>query len=81
LSRRAGKFPPTLPGIKEKADPPLSALGPSWCQIWCQNQAIFPVFPDFAGPFAVNNLAIFQFHGMEEVVGSIPTRSTILSTT
>jgi hypothetical protein len=27
-------------------------------------------------PFAVNNLDIFHFHGMEEVVGSIPTRST-----
>src|SRR5438105_233730 len=29
--------------------------------------------------FAVNNLGICQFHGMEEVVGSIPTRSTIFN--
>ena|SRR5208282_2314413 len=28
-------------------------------------------------PCAVNNLHVFQFHGMEEVVGSIPTRSTV----
>jgi hypothetical protein len=30
----------------------------------------FPTSPVLL-PFAVNNLAIFQFHGMEEVVGSI----------
>jgi hypothetical protein len=35
-----------------------------------------PASPVFS-PFAVNNLCIFHFHGMEEVVGSIPTRSTI----
>jgi len=64
-----------------KADPALSALGPGWCQIWCQNRAIFPVFSVFTGfiTFAVNNLPIFQFHGTEEVVGSIPTRSTIFN--
>ena len=45
---------------------------------WCQNAPIWPVFP--ANPIfkciAVNNLCIVKFHGMEEVVGSIPTRST-----
>jgi hypothetical protein len=45
---------------------------------WCQNAPIWPVFP--AHPtfkyIAVNNLQFRQFHGMEEVVGSIPTRST-----
>jgi hypothetical protein len=39
-----------------------------------------PTLPVFL-PFAVNNLGIFHFHGMEEVVGSIPTRSTIFSIT
>src|SRR5436190_9523867 len=29
-----------------------------------------------SSPFTVNNLPIFHFYGMEEVVGSIPTRST-----
>jgi hypothetical protein len=40
-------------GKMKKADPPLSALGPIWCQIWCQNRAIFPVFTDFTGFFAL----------------------------
>jgi len=67
----------------KKADPPLISPGPIWCQIWCQIRAILSAFSDFAGflPFAVNNLCISHFHGMEEVVGSIPTRSTILSVT
>jgi hypothetical protein len=42
-------------------------------QRFCRLSPTSPVF----SPFAVNNLGIFHFHGMEEVVGSIPTRSTI----
>jgi hypothetical protein len=49
-----------------------------WCQVWCQIDRFFWFFgprPSFK-PFAVNNLHVLHFHGMEEVVGSIPTRST-----
>ena len=49
------------------ADPPLSALGPNWCQTWCQNQAIFPVFSGFADFLALcrQQLAYFPvpWHG------------------
>jgi len=34
-----------------------------------------PVLPT-SNHFAVNNLRFLQFHGMEEVIGSIPIRST-----
>ena len=34
-----------------------------------------PVFPVY-NCLAVNNLAFWRFHGMEEVIGSIPIRST-----
>ena len=45
---------------------------------WCQDAPIWPVFPTnpIFNYLAVNNLQIVEFHGMEEVVGSIPTRST-----
>jgi len=48
-----------------------------------KTERFFRFFTDFTGFFAfyVNNLPIFHFYGMEEVVGSIPTRSTIFSTT
>jgi hypothetical protein len=42
-----------------------------------------PVLPTIPArkSFAVNTDLPWYFHGMEEVVGSIPTRSTIFSTT
>jgi hypothetical protein len=45
---------------------------------WCQRGAILPVLPVLptSNHFAVNNLRFLQFHGMEEVIGSIPIRST-----
>jgi hypothetical protein len=45
---------------------------------WCQTAPILPVFPIHTvdNHLSVNNLRSCQFHGMEEVVGSIPTRST-----
>jgi hypothetical protein len=70
------------------ADPPLSALRPNlvsifWCQFWCQTRQFFrllPVPPVFK-TLATTNLPYLNFHGMEEVVGSILTRSTIFSST
>jgi hypothetical protein len=45
---------------------------------WCQTVPIVPVFPTqpVYNHLSVNNLVFFQFHGMEEVIGSIPIRST-----
>jgi hypothetical protein len=50
---------------------------------WCQTVPIVPVFPTqpVYNHLSVNNLVFFQFHGMEEVIGSIPIRSTNKSTT
>jgi hypothetical protein len=44
---------------------------------WCQRGAISPVLPVLptSNHFAVNNLRFLQY-GMEEVIGSIPIRST-----
>jgi hypothetical protein len=36
---------------------------------------VLPTGPVYK-PFAVNNLMFVSFHGMEEVIGSIPIRST-----
>jgi hypothetical protein len=38
-------------------------------------QRFLPTRPTLKA-FAVSNILFFEFHGMEEVVGSIPTRST-----
>jgi hypothetical protein len=45
--------------------------------IWCQippRRPIFTVLPVF-NSLSVNNLGFQDFHGMEEVIGSIPIRS------
>jgi len=50
----------------------------SLCQSLCQRpprRPVLPVFPTYKA-FAVNNLRFSSFHGMEEVIGSIPIRST-----
>ncbi len=70
----------------KRADPPLPARTHSlthriWCQLGVKRRQlllILPVLPIFLA-FTVNNLAFIAFHGMEEVVGSIPTRSTIFT--
>jgi hypothetical protein len=55
-----------------------AAHGPeSWCQIGVEGRlkagyAVLPVY----NCFAVNNLDFCYFHSMEEVIGSIPIRST-----
>jgi len=63
-----GSWPATtqLPGLK------------SLCQSLCQRPPIGPVLPIFtvANCLYVNNLAFWRYHGMEEVTGSIPVRST-----
>ena len=45
---------------------------------WCQTAPILPVLPTqpVYNQLSVNNLRFLQFHGMEEVIGSIPIRST-----
>jgi hypothetical protein len=45
---------------------------------WCQRAPIMPVFPTHSSSnhLSVNNLRFRDFHGMEEVIGSIPIRST-----
>jgi hypothetical protein len=50
---------------------------------WCQNTAIFAVSAGSADFFGLyrQQFTYFCIHGMEEVVGSIPTRSTMFSTT
>ena len=50
----------------------------SLCQSLCQRRPIGPVLPVLPSSnyIAVNNLAFLDFHGMEEVIGSIPIRST-----
>ena len=50
----------------------------SLCQSLCQRPPRRPVLPAFptSKAFAVNNLHFPSFHGMEEVIGSIPIRST-----
>jgi|SRR5215469_3115467 len=56
-------------------------------RLYLLGQALLPPYTSvivIAGSFkyfAGNKLRIRSFHGMEEVVGSIPTRSTIFSTT
>src|SRR5579863_5476166 len=50
----------------------------SLCQSLCQRPPIGPILPvsTVYNCLSVNNLAFWRHHGMEEVVGSIPTRST-----
>ena len=45
---------------------------------WCQRPPIGPVLPVLPSnnPLSVNYLGFWYFHGMEEVIGSIPIRST-----
>ena len=68
------------------ADPTRSARWPAWVNLaanWQQIAPIVPVLPTQPTHkcCAVNNMPFYSFHGMEEVVGSIPTRSTIESKT
>ena len=46
--------------------------------IWCQSAPTVPVWPVMPShkPFVFNNEGYLRFHGMEEVTGSIPVRST-----
>jgi hypothetical protein len=46
--------------------------------IWCQKPPIWPFLPTQPtyNPLPVNNLHFHALHGMEEVIGSIPIRST-----
>src|ERR1700677_4217696 len=63
------------------ADPTRSARGPlvaNLAAFWQQISPIVPVLPTVPAhkSCAVYNLAFEAFHGMEEVIGSIPIRST-----
>jgi hypothetical protein len=57
---------------------------PGWNDIdilvsnWCQTAPSTPVLPvnPINNRLSVYNLRFFRFHGMEEVIGSIPIRST-----
>jgi hypothetical protein len=68
-SRRAGLIPHDQPG-----GPLVANLAAFWQQI----SPIMPVLPTVPThkSSAVYNLAFEAFHGMEEVIGSIPIRST-----
>jgi len=55
-------------------DHPMMNLAAFWQQM-LPTMPVLPVFPTDNFCF-VNNLAFDPQHGMEEVVGSIPTRST-----
>jgi hypothetical protein len=68
-SRRAGLIPHDQPG-----GPLVANLAAFWQQI----SPIMPVLPTVPThkSSAVYNLALEAFHGMEEVIGSIPIRST-----
>ena len=66
------------------ADPTRSARGPlvaNLAAFWQQISPIVPVLPTVPThkSCAVYNLAFEAFHGMEEVIGSIPIRSTNLA--
>jgi hypothetical protein len=63
------------------ADPTRSARGPlvaNLAAFWQQISPIVPVLPTVPAhkSCAVYNLAFEALHGMEEVIGSIPIRST-----
>ena len=63
------------------ADPTRSARGPlvaNLAAFWQQISPIVPVLPTVPAhkSCAVYNLAFEAFHGIEEVIGSIPIRST-----
>ena len=59
-------------------DQPGGPLVANLAAFWQQISPIVPVLPTVPAhkSCAVYNLAFEAFHGMEEVVGSIPTRST-----
>ncbi len=59
-------------------DQPGGPLVANLAAFWQQISPIVPVLPTVPThkSCAVYNLAFEAFHGMEEVVGSIPTRST-----
>src|SRR5580658_1412331 len=67
-------------GNKQKNQPALTIP-----VMWAKMISVLPFDPDLSGFgfFVFNRGPVAQlgarFHGMEEVVGSIPTRSTILS--
>jgi len=64
------------------ADPPRLSPRPKLVRNlvsnWCQRPPIWPVLPTqpTRNHLSVNNLRFQAFHGMEEVIGSIPIRST-----
>ncbi len=62
-------------------DQPVGPLIVNLAAFWQQTSAIVPVLPTMPTRKyrAVYNLRFGSFHGMEGVVGSIPTRSTIKS--
>jgi len=57
---------------------PLVVMLPAFCPQIAPIMPVLPVMPTHKY-CAVYNLRFDLFHGMEEVVGSIPTRSTIES--
>jgi hypothetical protein len=65
-----------------EADPPRLSPGPigykNLVSNWCQTAPYLPVLPiqPAYNYLSVNNLRFIRFHGMEEVIGSIPIRST-----
>ena len=72
---------PPRPNQGTWADPTRSARGPlvaNLAAFWQQISPIVPVLPTVPAHkcCAVYNLASEAFHGMEEVIGSIPIRST-----
>ncbi len=64
-------------------DQPGGPLFANLAAFWQQISPIVPVLPAVPAHkcCAVYNLAFEAFHGMEEVTGSIPVRSTNKSTT
>jgi hypothetical protein len=69
-------------GNKQKNQPALTIPA-----MWAKMISVLPFDPDLSGFgfFVFNRGPVAQlgarFHGMEEVVGSIPTRSTMFSIT
>ncbi len=56
----------------------MQPTAPKLVSTWCQSAPIVPVLPvpPTSNQLAVNKLTFLHFHGMEEVIGSIPIRST-----
>jgi hypothetical protein len=55
-----------------------SSLAPNLVSNWCQRPPFGPVLPVLPSHnhFIVNDLPFLGFHGMEEVIGSIPYPET-----